>query len=125
MEGHKNGILSIESGPYMTVSGNKEGSTFDSVHIIDYILEKSVSYQKKDGLGHMRPSFFWYDNDKDLKVCFLVTHVRWPSQTDTPACILLSNITFEEKKVVFVIIILFFHELSHVSFLHYMTILQK
>ncbi len=37
--------------------------------------EKSVSYQKKDGRGHARPSFFWYDNDKDLKVCFLVTHL--------------------------------------------------
>ncbi len=28
--------------------------------------EKSVSYQKKDGRSHMRPSFFWYVNDKDL-----------------------------------------------------------
>ncbi len=28
--------------------------------------KKSVSYQKKDGRGH---------NDKDLKVCFLVTRV--------------------------------------------------
>ncbi len=37
--------------------------------------EKSVPYQKKDGRGHVRPSFFWYDNDKDLKVYFLVTHV--------------------------------------------------
>ena len=36
--------------------------------------EKSVSYQKKDGRDHERPSFFWYDNDEDLKVCFLVTH---------------------------------------------------
>ncbi len=35
--------------------------------------EKSVSYKKKDGRGHACPSFFWYDNDKDLKVCFLVT----------------------------------------------------
>ena len=43
---------------------------------IDYILEKSVSYRKKDGHGHGHPSFFWYDNDKDLKVCFLVTHVK-------------------------------------------------
>ncbi len=51
-------------------------SEFDSADIIDYILEKSVSYQKKDGHGHVRPSFFWYDNDKDLKVCFLVTHVK-------------------------------------------------
>ncbi len=33
----------------------------------------SVSYPKKD--GHARPSFFGYDNNKDLKVCFLVTHV--------------------------------------------------
>ncbi len=31
--------------------------------------EKSVSYQWP------RPSFFWYDNDKDLKVCFLMTPV--------------------------------------------------
>ena len=45
-------------------------SEFDSVDIIDYILEKSVAFQKKDGRGHACPSFFWYDNDKDLKVCF-------------------------------------------------------
>ncbi len=50
-------------------------SEFDSAAIIDYILEKSVSCQKKDGRGHARRSFFWYDNDKDLKVCFLVTCV--------------------------------------------------
>ncbi len=37
--------------------------------------EKSVSYQKKDGRGHARPFFFWYDNDKDLKVCFIVTRL--------------------------------------------------
>ncbi len=37
--------------------------------------EKSVSYQKKDARGHARPSFFWYDNDKDLEVNFLVTHL--------------------------------------------------
>ncbi len=37
--------------------------------------KKSVSYQKKDGRGHARPSFFWYDNDKDLKVCSFVTRV--------------------------------------------------
>ncbi len=39
--------------------------------------EKSVSYQKKDGCGHACPSFFWYDNDKDLKVCFLVARARY------------------------------------------------
>ncbi len=53
-------------------------SEFDSADIIDYILEKSVSYQKKDGCGHACPSFFfffWYDNDKDLKLCFLLTRV--------------------------------------------------
>ncbi len=33
-------------------------SEFNSDGIIDYILEKSVSYQKKDGHGHARPSFF-------------------------------------------------------------------
>ncbi len=36
-------------------------------------VKQSVSYQKKDGRGHVRPPFFWYDTDKDLKVCFLVT----------------------------------------------------
>ncbi len=41
--------------------------------------KKSVSYQKKDGRGHAHPSSFWYDNDKDLKVFFLVMRVmyRW------------------------------------------------
>ncbi len=43
--------------------------------------EKSVSYQKKDGRGHVHPSFFWYDNDKDLEVCFLVTCVRCAEAT--------------------------------------------
>ncbi len=39
--------------------------------------EKSVSYQKKDGRSRARPFFFWYDNDRDLKVCFLVTRIIW------------------------------------------------
>ena len=29
-----------------------------------------MSYQKKDWRGPARQSFFWYDNDKDLKVGF-------------------------------------------------------
>ncbi len=40
--------------------------------------KKSVSYQMKDGCGHARPSFICYDhddNDKDLKLCFLLTHL--------------------------------------------------
>ncbi len=41
----------------------------------DLNSKKSVSYQKKDGPGHAYPSFFCYDNDKDLKVRFLVTHL--------------------------------------------------
>ncbi len=40
-------------------------SEFDSADIIDYILKKSVSYQKKDGCS----------NDKDLKACFLVMRI--------------------------------------------------
>ncbi len=36
---------------------------FDSADIIDYILKKSMSYQKKDGRGPLHPSFFWYDNN--------------------------------------------------------------
>ncbi len=47
---------------------------FESFDFIDHILYKSVSYQKK--------AFFWYDN-KDIKVCFLVTHVRWEVLTLT------------------------------------------
>ncbi len=39
------------------------------------VRAKYMSYQKKDGRGHAHPSFFLYDNDKDLKVCFLVTHI--------------------------------------------------
>ncbi len=39
----------------------------------------SLSDQKKDGRGLARPSFFWYDTDKDLKVCFLVTCVMYVS----------------------------------------------
>ncbi len=42
----------------------KEGWARMAAHdIIDYILEKSVSYQKKDGRAWPRPSFFWYDTD--------------------------------------------------------------
>ncbi len=33
-------------------------SDFDSADIIDYIFEKSVSYQKKDGCGHALRSIF-------------------------------------------------------------------
>ncbi len=44
----------------------------ESFDFIDHILYKSVSYQKKDGRGQACRSFFWYDNDKDLEVCFLV-----------------------------------------------------
>ncbi len=35
-----------------------------------------MSYQKKDWQGLDRQSFLWYDKYKDLKVCFLVTHVK-------------------------------------------------
>ncbi len=54
-------------------------SEFDSADSIDYILEKSVSYQKKDGRGHACPSFFWHDNNKDLKVCFLMMRIKYDS----------------------------------------------
>ena len=39
-------------------------SEFDSADIIDYILEESVSCQKRD------------DNNKDLKACFLVMRIK-------------------------------------------------
>ncbi len=41
-------------------------SEFDSADIIDYILEKLLSCQKKDEHGHARPSSSWHDNDKGL-----------------------------------------------------------
>ena len=44
-------------------------SEFDSADMKDYIHEMSVSFQKEDGRDQARPSFFWYDTDKDLKVC--------------------------------------------------------
>ncbi len=59
--------------------------------------EKSVSYQKKDGCGHARPSFFWYDNDKDLKVCFLVTHVIYVSHRQR---IKYEDLTPDQKKAI-------------------------
>ncbi len=43
-------------------------------HVIDFsriLILKSWCHTKR----RMGASFFWYDNDKDLKVCFLVTYV--------------------------------------------------
>ncbi len=40
-----------------------------------------MSYQKKDGSGHARPSFFWYDNNKGFKALigeFTVIVMEWP-----------------------------------------------
>ncbi len=37
---------------------------------VSVILVPKVSY-------HACPSFFWYDNDRDLKVCFLLTSVTY------------------------------------------------
>ncbi len=56
--------------------------------------KKSVSYQKNDGRGHARPSFFWYDNDKDLKVCFLVTRVNFGV---FPGLLLGNNREYQEQ----------------------------
>ncbi len=41
----------------------------------DWNSKKSLSY-------HARPSFFWYDNDIDLKACFLVTRVNCNRRMD-------------------------------------------
>ncbi len=38
-------------------------SRYDTDFLDFFGVEKSVSYQKKGGRGHARPSFFWYDND--------------------------------------------------------------
>ncbi len=51
------------AAPILLLVYDADFSEFDSADIIDYILEKLVC-------------FFWYDNDKDRKVCFLVTHVN-------------------------------------------------
>ena len=58
-------------------TGADSADDAESADTADSNSEKSVSYQKKDGRGHARPSFFWYDNDKDLEVCFLMTGVKW------------------------------------------------
>ncbi len=34
-----------------------------------------MSYQKKGGRGHARPSFFWHDNDSGYEGPFCVTQV--------------------------------------------------
>ncbi len=60
---------------YLTCVMRKQ--TLTPMMSVESNSEKLVSYQKKDGHSHMHPSFFWYDDDKDLKVCFLVTHVKW------------------------------------------------
>ncbi len=40
------------------------------------VYSHKVGVMPKEGwTHHSRPSFFWFDNDKDLKVCFLVTRV--------------------------------------------------
>ena len=45
-----------------------------STAFIDYTMYSVVNVIPKEGLaGPARQSFFGYDNDKDLKVCFLVT----------------------------------------------------
>ena len=43
---------------------------FDSAGIIDYIL-KSQCHAKR----RMGAAIFWYDNSKDLKVCFLASYI--------------------------------------------------
>ncbi len=43
---------------------------FDSADIINFILEKTVSYQKKDGRGHARPFFFGMTTTNTLRSVF-------------------------------------------------------
>ncbi len=45
-------------------------SEFDFADIIDYILEKSVSYQNKDGCGHARHPSFGMTTTKTLRSVF-------------------------------------------------------
>ena len=46
---------------------------------IDHILEKSLSYQRKDRCCHVRLSCFWYDNGSDHWVSFSMTLPIWGS----------------------------------------------
>ncbi len=48
----------------------------------------SLPYPKKDWGATGCQSFFGYDNDKDVKVCFVVTHVKYYHETS--GCILLT-----------------------------------
>ncbi len=57
------------------------GGSYEHISLFDERHEKIdlesllLSYQKEEGRAWQRPSFFWYDNDKDRKVCFLVTQL--------------------------------------------------
>ena len=59
--------------------------------------EKSLSYQKKDGRGHACQSFFWYDNDKDLKAYFLVTHHMSSQKLFTGTVYLHGSHTYQKQ----------------------------
>ncbi len=58
-----------------------ENTIICSLHRLYFI----VGVIPKEGLAGPRQSFFWNDNDKDLKVGFLVTHLIYePSDKKCP-----------------------------------------
>ena len=61
--------------------------TFQNLTLLtSWIIFSKVGVMPKEGwVQPARPSFFWYD-DKDLKVCFLVTRITYAS-----ACSLCSR----------------------------------
>ncbi len=60
--------LQILSGRPMPLEHFKWNTPFDKqakvifIYLDFFSFEKSVSYQKKGGRSHVRPSFFWYDD---------------------------------------------------------------
>ncbi len=69
-------LLSYPAPPANPSLGMTPTVKLYSVALTDYIL-KSVSYQKKDWWDPVRQSFFWYDNDKDLKAHFPMIQLKY------------------------------------------------
>ncbi len=66
------GDTTIVMGPYGRKDGQTEGNSSTPLPQLRWDGGQKVGVIPKD---HAHPSFFWYDNDKDLKVCFLVMHL--------------------------------------------------
>ena len=75
-------MMSLESNSEKPVSYQKKDGYDNDYKILLYCFHKLYSVVcaiPKEG-APARQSFFGYDNDKDLKVCFLMAHVIYVFQ---------------------------------------------